>query len=133
MKKHCVVLSGPTVAKDKTLIKGLEETFLVLKNDDNDHIETLLRSRVVDLVLMEVSASNLSDIELIRNMKAIWRDLAIILVDATGRKLIAKAFEFGVKDVFKKPYKADLLAERSKSVIAALSENSVKVSPVENR
>jgi len=127
------VLSGPTVAKDKNLIKGLLENFLVLKNHDNSHIETVLHSHAVDLVLIEVLPGDPNEIEQIRKIRAIWQDLAIILVNGTSRDLIARAFEYGIRDAFKGPYKADLLVDRAKAVIAKSGDSNLKGRPFENQ
>ena len=51
-----------------------------------------------------------------KQLKQEHPQLTIILIDGDN-DLIAKTFEVGVKDVFRKPYKTDLVAERIRSLI----------------
>jgi PleD family two-component response regulator len=118
MKKKCVLISGPTIAGDPQLGAGIQKSAVVLKNSDNQQIVSILKSRKVELILFEIVKENLLDIDLIKNIKSKFPEILILLIDGNGnRNLIATAFEYGVKDAFRKPYRYDLIEERVKGLL----------------
>ena len=65
-----------------------------------------------------MAKENLSDIDLIKNIKSKFPEILILLINGNGnRNLIAQAFAFGVKDAFRKPYRYDLIEERVKGLL----------------
>jgi DNA-binding NtrC family response regulator len=77
-----------------------------------------LNNRKIDLILFEVINEYPADIDLIKKIKANFPGIILLLIDGNGnRNLIAKAFENGVKDAFKKPYRYDLIEERVKGLL----------------
>lgn len=113
MAKKCVLLSGPTIAHDEKLKEKLEEFAIVLASDNNSQIESILRGKKVDLIILEVANDNLHEIEIIKIVTTKFPDTEIILIDGNGdQELIAQAFAFGVKDTFRKPYQSNLVVER---------------------
>ena len=113
MKKKCVLISGPTIASDNKLGDEIQKYAVVLTNSDNRQLFSILKEKKIELILFEIVKENLADIEFIREAKSDFPDILIILIDGIGNSnLIAKAFQYGVKDAFRKPYKYDLIKER---------------------
>ena len=118
MKKKCVLISGQTIARDPQLGAEIQKSAVVIKNSDNQEIFSILNNRKVELILFEIVNEHLSNIELIKKIKSSFPEILILLIDGNGnRNLIAKAFENGVKDAFKKPYRYDLIEERVKGLL----------------
>jgi len=118
MEKYCILLSGPTANNDKELIAELQINTLVLKNSDNKQIESILKAHKINLILFEINKNNHSEIELIKNIKNQFPKIPIILIDGNGdREVMVKAFDYGVKDAFKKPYKFNLISERVSALL----------------
>lgn len=113
MKRPCVLISGRSIARDKKLFSALEKVAMVLLNQDNSQIESILSSNQVDLVLIEIFKDNPAEVEIIRELKARFANTLIIFIDGNGdQQLIIKAFSYGAKDAFRKPYKRQLLVDR---------------------
>ena len=113
MMKHCIIISGPTIANDDRLSNELQKNAVVLKNKDNTRIASIIANTKVDLILFEVFNENRSEIEIIKNVKSQHPDIEIILIDGErDRDVLAKAFKYGAKDAFRKPYKCALIVER---------------------
>ncbi|UCE04731.1 MAG: hypothetical protein JSW07_14030 [bacterium] len=118
MNKKCVLISGSTIAGDPKLGTEIQKSAIVLKNSDNRQIFSILKNRKVELILFEIIDEYLSDIDLIKDIKTKFPEILILLIDGNGnRNLIGKAFEYGVKDAFKKPYRYDLIEERVKGLL----------------
>ena len=118
MEKKCVLISGPSIAIDPQLGAEIQKSAMVLKNSDNRQILSLLQNRKVELILIEIIDEHISDIDLIQKIKIKFPEIMIVLIDGDGnRNLIAKAFEYGVKDAFRKPYRYDLIEERVKGLL----------------
>ncbi len=118
MEKHCVLVSGPTVAIDEELVDELQKSAKVLKNTDNNQVEAIISERKVDLILLEISKDHSSEVEIIKNVKSRYPNIEIILIDGNkDRELTAKAFSYGAKDAFRKPYKSPLIVERVNAIL----------------
>jgi len=117
MKNRCVLLSGPAVADDEDLDIGLQNYAVVFKNPDNNRLETISSEKKIDLILLELLDEHPAETEVIKKIKARHPHLEIIVIaGASDSEMLAKAFECGAKDAFRKPYKTALIVER----IAAL-------------
>jgi DNA-binding NarL/FixJ family response regulator len=123
MKKRCVLVSGESVSKDAELISELKKNAVVLRNADNTKIETLLRTRKVDVIILEVSSKSPGEVDIILHIKAKFMHVKIILIDGE-REVVAKAFQYGVSDVYKKPYRNEMVVERVKALLKASSANA---------
>ena len=55
MKKFCILLSGPKANHDIELIAELQKNALVLKNSDNDQIESIAKTRKINFILFEIT------------------------------------------------------------------------------
>ena len=126
MNKKCVLISGPTIAGDPKLGTEIQKNAIVLKNSDNQQILSILKNQKVELILFEIVNEYLSDIDLIKDIKTKFPEILILLIDGNGnRNLIAKAFQYGAKDAFRKPYKYDLIEERVR-VLLNIKSNEKK-------
>ena len=124
MKKPCVLISGPTAFRDEELVGKLKKNAIVLRNGRNHGVEAIAAKRKIDLLLLEFPHEEPAEIEIIKNLKNRFPALEIILIDG-DRELMAKAFAYGVRDVFRKPYKGDLIVERVHALlIRRLEANS---------
>ena len=113
MIKKCVLVSGPTITKDTYLIDGLKKAASVIKCSNLKSIEKLLAQNNVDLILMDISKNNHSDISIIKRLLSKNKDLKIVLINGNSdQEVIAKAFRFGIRDAFRMPYNQELIVER---------------------
>mgnify|MGYP001088952571 CR=1 FL=1 len=118
MKKHCILVSGSTVAIDEELVDELQKSAKVLKNTDNNQVEAIISERKVDLILFEISKDHFSEVEIIKSVKTRFPNIEILLINGNqDRELTAKAFSYGAKDAFRKPYKSPLIVERVNALL----------------
>ncbi len=120
MSNQHILISGPTITKDEDLVNKLTKIAEVLRNSQNSRIEAILKKHEVDLILVEILKEAASELKLIKNIKNAFPGVAIILIDG-DRELMARAFSYGVKDAFRKPYKSSLVVERVKAVLGGLN------------
>ena len=122
MKKRRVLISGHSLSFDEELYGALQKIVTVLKISDNHWLEALLAYKPVDLVIIEISKENSADLELIKRIKNQFPNTVIILIDGdNSREVIARAFSYGVKDAFRKPYDYALIVERVQSLLSRMS------------
>ena len=122
MKKRRVLISGHSLSFDEKLYVALQKIATVLKISDNHWIEALLAYNPVNLVIIEISEENSADLELIKRIKDQFPDTVIILIDGDeDREVIARAFSYGVKDAFRKPYNCALIVERVQALLSRTS------------
>lgn len=122
MKKRRVLISGHSLSFDKELYGALQKIVTVVKISDNHWLEAFLAYKPVDLVMIEISEENSVDLELIKRIKNQFPDIVIILIDGDNdREVIAKAFSYGVKDAFRKPYHYALIVERVQALLSHIS------------
>ena len=118
MNQFTVLISGPNISYDEYLSDEIGKSAFVLNNIDNSRIFPLLTERPYNLILLEVNPSIPNEIETIKKIKHRCPSIDIILIDGDSNKsLISKAFEYGVIDLFRKPYKSWLLIERSHAIL----------------
>ncbi len=121
-KNRCVLMSGRSLCGDQALYGALQKIAVVVKSSANSQIESLMATRPVDLVVLEVSKENPAEVELIKRMKKQFPHIIIIVVDGDqDREVIARAFSYGAKDAFRKPYKRDLMVERVQALLSHMS------------
>ncbi len=113
MKEHCILISGHTIAADAALGDDLAKAAEILKNRDNNQVESIVSEKSVDVLLLEVLSKSASEIEIIKAIKNRHPHTEIILIDGDAdRDVIATAFSYGIKDAFRKPYNRGLIVER---------------------
>lgn len=111
MKRKCVLLYGPTLYKDKELQRKLRQSYSLITEQDETQIEKMLKSHKVDLLLMELENDKTEIVDLINDTKVRLPGIQIVVING-NQSLISKAFQNGVKDAFRKPYKVELVLER---------------------
>ncbi len=116
MRKYCILVSGPLVSNDKELIRALGKTAVVLTNSDNKKIKSIFTASNVDLTILELSKGESNEVEIIKCIKTRFQDVIIILING-DRELFVKAFNLGVKDAFRKPYRWPMLVERVNALL----------------
>ena len=113
MNKHMIIISGPTLIKDKELYKGLHINNRVIITNNNFKLEAILKKHTAHCVIFEINNDDPFEIENIKHIKNKFPNLNMILIDGEGKRdFIARAFQMGVNDVFPRPYKYELLLER---------------------
>ena len=118
MQNYHILLSGPSIFCDQELIDTIEEFAAVSTLSDNTQIHKLASNIFYDLILFEIGAGKSSDFDILKMLNTQFPDSIIIIVDGNGdSELLATAISFGVKDVFKKPYKYQLIAERVNALL----------------
>jgi DNA-binding response OmpR family regulator len=123
MPKPCILISGNTLAADKDLQRDLRKGGLVLINREKHGIESILRQQHVDLLLLEVAANRPTEVEIIRRIKKQHPAVAILVIDGNGdHDVLIKAFAYGAKDGFRKPYERKLVVERIQAILKYLQK-----------
>jgi PleD family two-component response regulator len=118
VEKKCILISGPNIAQDEELSNRLDENFKVIKNSNNQKIYDILIRKQVDMVLLEIQKDLNEDLNIVKSINDIMKNLPILLINGNGDKFsLAKAFEAGVRDAFRKPYKINLIVERVISLL----------------
>ena len=118
MMKHCILISGSTIALDTKLVTELKKIAAVVTNLDNNNVESFIENTRIDVILFEILNKKLSEIEMIKTIKSRYPRVEIILINGEGNQdLIAKAFKYGARDAFRKPYKIALIVERVNAIL----------------
>ncbi len=119
MNKHCVLICGPTVATDNKLVVELQKSTIVLKNKNSSRIESTIKNKAVSLIILEITKKgSLTEVELIKNIKDLYPNIEIILINGHGdRDITATAFANGARDAFRMPYKISLIVERVNAIL----------------
>jgi len=118
MMKHCILISGSTIALDTKLVTELQKIAAVVTNLDNNNVESFIENTRIDVILFEILNKKLSEIEMIKTIKSRYPRVEIILINGEGNQdLIAKAFKYGARDAFRKPYKIALIVERVNAIL----------------
>ena len=84
--------------------------FKVLGAADTVEADAVLKEQHVDLVLLDINMRGMDGIETLKNIKAIDKDIVVIMV--TGEKdddIINKAFDAGADDYITKPLSLEYL------------------------
>jgi len=115
MKKK-ILISGATLAFDEKLISKLKRTSNVIVNSINNNVLSIIKNTIFDLILFEIDSKNSSDNKILATLNILYPQVKIIVIDGHPSQ-IAYAFEHGVIDAFKKPYKRELLVERANIIL----------------
>lgn len=116
MRKSSVLLSGESISRDAALIAELQKSAEVLSNHDNHAITTILEAEPVEVVILEVPGQTPEEVEIVQRIKTRFPETKIIFIDG-GRELMARAFQYGAADAYRKPYRNGMLAERVKAML----------------
>lgn len=108
-----ILLSGPNLSKDKVLKRALQKFANISDNPIQQHILLMLKEQQYHLILFQVSKSDPKSVEVLRTIKKKYPGTVVILVvNNDDLNVIARGLDYGAKDVFKKPYQYELIAER---------------------
>lgn len=118
MMNKCILISGPTIALDIGLTGQLQKIATVLTNIDNNKVESIVAHTKIDLILLEIEEEMRSEIKVIKNIKLLYPEIEIVIIhDERHRDVMARAFEYGARDAFRKPYKITLIVGRVKALL----------------
>ena len=124
MKKYNILLSGPTLCNDKELKSALSKFANLYENPIHLQIGSMLKQRQCNLILFEVSKLSPQDVEVLRKTIKMYPGILVVLiVNNSDANLIARGLEYGAVDVFKRPYKYKLIAERVEALLRHSNEN----------
>ncbi len=119
MKSH-ILLCGHTLYHDKVLHGYLRKKFklyLLSKFENRELFETILIESIT-LVVLEFSKMWESELKIIRGLLIKYHNLIVIVIDGnSSNEAIIKAFYYGAIDVFRKPYRRELLVERIEALL----------------
>ena len=126
LKKYNIILSGPTLSDDEELKGSLRKIANLTDNPIQQQIGSMLKAQKFHLILFEVSKSNPKGVEVLRTIKKTYPEILIMLfVHNDDLSLIARGLEYGAKDVFKKPFKYELIAERVEAMLRRGQSKSI--------
>ena len=115
-------MSGYSLCGDKALYEALQNIAVVVKSSENSQVESIMIKRPVELAIIEISQENSTEVDLIKHIKHQFPNTIIIVLDGDqDREVIAKAFSYGAKDAFRKPYKRALIVERVQALLSRMS------------
>jgi response regulator RpfG family c-di-GMP phosphodiesterase len=118
LKKYNIILSGPSLSDDKELKNALRKIAKLYENPVQEQIGILLKEFKCHLILFEVSKSNPNGVEILQTIKKYFPEtLVLLFVHNNDLNLIAKGIDYGAKDVFKSPYKYELIVERAEAFL----------------
>ena len=121
-KKRCVLMSGYSLSGDEELYEALQKIAVVVRSSENSQVESIMATRPVELAIIEISQEHPTEVKLIKHIKHQFPNTIIIVLDGDqDREVIARAFSYGAKDAFRKPYKRDLIVERVKVLLNRMS------------
>ena len=110
-----VLVCGPQIARDKILCQKLAAKFQLSTTVDQKKALKIITNKKIDLVVLEILTEDLEILQLISSQ---FPAIAIIVVNAgESKKVIARAFSYGARDVFAKPLDSELLVERLEGLL----------------
>lgn len=113
-----ILISGVTIANDDALVRELQKSARVLRNEDSGNLKALIAQTSVQLLILELPEEGRREMELISQLKQRHPRLQIVVINGNGNsEALAEAFGGGVKDAFRKPYKVELVEERVREMI----------------
>lgn len=108
-----ILISGATIANDDALVKELQKSARVLRNEDSGNLKALIAQTPVQLLILELPEQGRTEMEMISQLKQRHPRLQIVVINGNGNsEALAEAFGVGVEDAFRRPYRVELLEER---------------------
>ena len=115
-------MSSRSLTGNEELYEALQKIVVVVKNSENRQLESIMVTKPVDLVIFEVSKEVPAQVDLIKHLKKRSPNTIIIVVDGDeDRGVIPKAFSYGTKDAFRRPYNRTLIVERVQTLLSRMS------------
>lgn len=113
-----IVISGATIVNDNALVRELQKSARVLRNEDSGNLNALIAQNSVQLLILELPEEGRREMELISQLKQRHPRLQIVVINGNGNsEALAEAFGVGVEDAFRRPYKVELVEERVREMI----------------
>ena len=98
------ILKGKAVGRISSLDNNeLQKNAIVMKYHDNYRVESIIKDKQVDLILLEISKDVPSEIEIIKNVKRYHPNIEIIIINE-DREVIARALSYEAGMVFQHYY-----------------------------
>jgi len=117
MENRSILISGPALAKDRDLRRELSKANAITLNADNRLLANILGGNKIDLILLEISSEGLADLDLLKMIKSSFPNTLVVILNGGSRCVRGKAFQQGAKDVFRRPYKITVIAERINALL----------------
>ncbi len=102
----------------------------------NDGVEALevLRRKTIDMVITDIQMSGMDGHELLKQIKAQWQDLPVMLMTAFGSiQMAVEAMRDGAVDYLSKPFEAEVLAAMVSRYVSIRNVSSEQVVAVDVR
>jgi len=113
-----IVISGATIANDEALVRELQKSARVLRNEDSGNLNALITQTSVQLLILELPEEGRKEMEMISQLKQQHPHLQIVVINGNGNsEALADAFGCGVEDAFRRPYRVGLVEERVREMI----------------
>lgn len=107
------MIIGPTIADDDKFKQTIIPYAEVYTKQNFSDISGFIQSVVCELLILEFPESFENELQVISEIRQMRPSADIILLTHTGDKeIIAKALNYGVRDVFRSPYNYELITER---------------------
>lgn len=117
--KSKILIFGKSIIKDKSLSRSLKEIGQVKVWDYYKQPDNNFQNVLVDLVVFEFSNQWEEELQLLKYLQSVKPDIPIIVISqADSMETTIKSLKCGVDDVFKSPYRIDLLQDRIKAILA---------------
>jgi DNA-binding NtrC family response regulator len=114
-KDKVIAVFGSALLSDDQLMKSLKQEFQVIPCPKIEQLISNLNKLKVSAVLIEIDENDIKLKPLMRLKSKHNKTPIIALGEGRQQELIAKAFQLGIWDFFKAPYKVDLLVEKIRS------------------
>ena len=120
-----VLIVDDSAVMRKIVLRALQQIGLPIDNvvevGDGQEALTALEANPIDLVLSDINMPNMDGLQFIKamNEKGLSARIPVIMITTEGSESkVMEAIQFGAKGYIKKPFSADQLQERVKSVLA---------------
>ena len=107
------MIIGPAISEDDKLKQAITPYAEVYTKQNYSDISGFIQSIVCELLILEFPESFENELQVISEIRQMRPSADIILLtDKEDKEIIAKALNYGVRDVFRSPYNQELITER---------------------
>mgnify|MGYP006291818939 CR=1 FL=1 len=107
------MIIGPTIANDDKFKQAIIPYAEVYTKQNFANISGFIQSNACELLILEFPPSSENELQVISEIRQIRPSADILLLTNKGDKeMIARALNYGVRDVFRSPYNHKLITER---------------------
>ncbi len=116
--KFKILLIGKNIIHDKLLSHSLQKLAHIYSLDSINQLQAYIQNEAVNLVIFEFTDQWKNELELLKQVKELKLQIPIIMINgADSMEATILSFQCCVKDVFKTPYKIELLSERVEALL----------------